>query len=57
MFKKLFLVMLNKLSEFGELQSTHLYTDFANMDIKKGNEVYEITIKCKKVEENANNSD
>ena len=53
MFKKLFLVMLNKLSEFGELQSTHLYTDFANIDIKKGNEIYEITIKCKKVEENA----
>ena len=34
MFKKLFLVMLNKLSEFGELQSTHLYTDFANIDKK-----------------------
>ena len=47
--------MLNKLSEFGELEHTNLYTDFANIDIKKGNEKYEITIKYKKVEEDNNN--
>ena len=57
MFKKVFLCMLNKLSEMGELEHTSLYPDFATIDIKKGNEVYETTIRYKKVEENADNSD
>ena len=53
MFKKVFLSMLNALSTYGELQSTHLYSDFANIDIRKDKEIYEITIKCKKVKEDA----
>lgn len=53
MFKKVFLCLLNKMSEMGELEHTNLYTDFATIDIKKGNEIYEITVKCKKVEEDA----
>ena len=45
--------MLNKLSEMGELEHTNLYTDFATIDIKKGDEIYEITVKCRKVAEDA----
>lgn len=50
MFKTIFVCLLKAFNDLGELQSTHLYTDFANIDFRKDNELYEITIKCKKVE-------
>lgn len=55
MFKKLFLCLLNKLSELGELEQTSLYTDYAYINIKNGNEVYNISIRFDKVEEDKNN--
>jgi hypothetical protein len=51
MFKELYLALLNDLSKFGELEQTSLYNDWAYINIKKGNEVYNVTIRFDKVEE------
>lgn len=51
MFKKLYLFLLNELSKLGELEQTSLYNDWAYINIKKGNEVYNVTIRFDKVEE------
>ena len=51
MFKELYLALLNDLSKLGELEQTSLYTDYAYINIKKGNEVYNVSIRFDKVEE------
>lgn len=51
MFKSFYLFLLNKLNDLGELEQTSLYTDWAYINIRKGNEVYNVTIRFDKVEE------
>ena len=51
MFKSFYLFLLNKLTDLGELEQTSLYTDWAYINIRKGNEVYNISIRFDKVEE------
>ena len=54
MFKELYLALLSDLSKIGELEQTSLYTDWAYINIRKGNEVYNISIRFDKVEEDEN---
>ena len=54
MFKSFYLFLLNKLNDLGELEQTSLYNDWAYINIKKGNEVYNVTIRFDKVEEEKN---
>ena len=51
MFKSFYLFLLNKLTDLGELEQTSLYTDWAYINIRKGNEVYNVSIRFDKVEE------